>query len=45
MRSKTYRIETPSGQGFYIEASSAKEALIKFKKLSPSPAVKISRWL
>lgn len=41
----TWRIETPSGQGYYLDASSAKEALVKFKKLSPSPAVKVSRWL
>ncbi|WP_368008454.1 hypothetical protein [Laspinema palackyanum] len=41
----TWRIETPSGQGYYIPASSPEEAVIKFKKLSPSPAVKVERWL
>jgi hypothetical protein len=40
----TWRIETPSGQGYYLEASNKDEALVKFKKLSPSPAVKVSRW-
>lgn len=41
----TYRVETPSGQGYYIDAFSEEEALAKFKKLTDSPAVKVSRWL
>lgn len=40
----TYRIETPSGQGFYIPASSEGEAKRKFRQKTDSPIVKIERW-